>query len=157
VTYDLTIDGLHTYYVLAGKTPILVHNIDVPCTTTTIHRVQTDHPLSQRLSVDDAGDVQISGNGMLHLNMSGDISHSQTYRGGQGQIVTFDVPTDFVDEVRNLAVPQRRPPGMTRQEHRGRPQIDDPTMGPDLFGIPGNMLSDLQSAIIPGSGRIVGG
>ena len=26
VTYDLTIDGLHTYYVVAGKTPVLVHN-----------------------------------------------------------------------------------------------------------------------------------
>ncbi|MGK4579091.1 polymorphic toxin-type HINT domain-containing protein [Kitasatospora sp. HPMI-4] len=25
-TYDLTIDGLHTYYVLAGTTPVLVHN-----------------------------------------------------------------------------------------------------------------------------------
>ncbi|MBS2545293.1 hypothetical protein KGQ19_00275 [Catenulispora sp. NL8] len=26
VTYDLTIDGLHTYYVVAGATPVLVHN-----------------------------------------------------------------------------------------------------------------------------------
>lgn len=26
VTYDLTIDGLHTYYVLAGRAPLLVHN-----------------------------------------------------------------------------------------------------------------------------------
>ncbi|THA49427.1 LamG-like jellyroll fold domain-containing protein [Streptomyces sp. A1136] len=25
-TYDLTIDGLHTYYVLAGASPVLVHN-----------------------------------------------------------------------------------------------------------------------------------
>jgi hypothetical protein len=24
--YDLTIDGVHTYYVLAGNTPVLVHN-----------------------------------------------------------------------------------------------------------------------------------
>ncbi|MCC3770393.1 RHS repeat-associated core domain-containing protein, partial [Streptomyces sp. UNOC14_S4] len=26
VTYDLTVDGLHTYYVLAGAAPVLVHN-----------------------------------------------------------------------------------------------------------------------------------
>ncbi|MEZ0109022.1 RHS repeat-associated protein [Catenulispora sp. EB89] len=26
ITYDLTIDGLHTYYVVAGDTPVLVHN-----------------------------------------------------------------------------------------------------------------------------------
>lgn len=31
-TYDLTVNGLHTYYVLAGQTPVLVHNsnCDVP-------------------------------------------------------------------------------------------------------------------------------
>ncbi|MDQ0795939.1 LamG-like jellyroll fold domain-containing protein [Streptomyces sp. B1I3] len=28
VTYDLSIEGLHTYYVLAGETPVLVHNCD---------------------------------------------------------------------------------------------------------------------------------
>ncbi|WP_328587126.1 hypothetical protein [Streptomyces sp. F-3] len=28
VTYDLSIDGLHTYHVLAGATPVLVHNCD---------------------------------------------------------------------------------------------------------------------------------
>ncbi|MFE5093344.1 polymorphic toxin-type HINT domain-containing protein [Streptomyces sp. NPDC056638] len=29
-TYNLTVDGLHTYYVLAGETPVLVHNSG-PC------------------------------------------------------------------------------------------------------------------------------
>ncbi|MFE3142916.1 LamG-like jellyroll fold domain-containing protein [Streptomyces scopuliridis] len=29
-TYDLTIEDLHTYYVLAGTTPVLVHNINTP-------------------------------------------------------------------------------------------------------------------------------
>jgi RHS repeat-associated protein len=28
ITYDLTIDGIHTYYVIAGTTPVLVHNCD---------------------------------------------------------------------------------------------------------------------------------
>ncbi|MYS20299.1 intein C-terminal splicing region/RHS repeat-associated core domain-containing protein [Streptomyces sp. DvalAA-14] len=28
ITYDLTIAGLHSYYVLAGNTPVLVHNCD---------------------------------------------------------------------------------------------------------------------------------
>ncbi|MEV4349465.1 RHS repeat-associated core domain-containing protein [Actinoplanes sp. NPDC049596] len=28
-TYDLTVDGLHTYYVLAGATSVLVHNCDL--------------------------------------------------------------------------------------------------------------------------------
>ncbi|WP_157536093.1 LamG-like jellyroll fold domain-containing protein [Kitasatospora mediocidica] len=30
-TYDLTIGDLHTYYVEAGSTPVLVHNISLPC------------------------------------------------------------------------------------------------------------------------------
>jgi RHS repeat-associated protein len=30
-TYDLTVAGLHTYYVLAGETPVLVHNSGGPC------------------------------------------------------------------------------------------------------------------------------
>jgi hypothetical protein len=30
LTYDLTIDGLHTYYVEAGDTPVLVHNCNGP-------------------------------------------------------------------------------------------------------------------------------
>jgi RHS repeat-associated protein len=33
-TYNLTVDGLHTYYVLAGDTPVLVHNATCP------HRVE---------------------------------------------------------------------------------------------------------------------
>jgi hypothetical protein len=32
VTYNLTIDGLHTYYVEAGSTPVLVHNNNCPIT-----------------------------------------------------------------------------------------------------------------------------
>ncbi|MGW0120201.1 polymorphic toxin-type HINT domain-containing protein [Streptomyces sp. NPDC003327] len=32
-TYNLTIDDLHTYYVLAGATPVLVHNSNCPLTT----------------------------------------------------------------------------------------------------------------------------
>jgi hypothetical protein len=33
VTYDLTVDGVHTYFVMAGDTPVLVHNIN--CRTIT--------------------------------------------------------------------------------------------------------------------------
>jgi len=40
--YNLTIDGLHTYYVLAGKTPVLVHN----CGTGNVSdKVMNDHIL----------------------------------------------------------------------------------------------------------------
>jgi len=31
VTYDLTVDSIHTYYVVAGTTAVLVHNVDLVC------------------------------------------------------------------------------------------------------------------------------
>ncbi|GAA2620012.1 polymorphic toxin-type HINT domain-containing protein [Streptomyces tubercidicus] len=35
-TYNLTVNGLHTYYVLAGATPVLVHNSDGLCGVTSV-------------------------------------------------------------------------------------------------------------------------
>ena len=29
--YDLTVDDIHTYYVIAGTTPVLVHNTNASC------------------------------------------------------------------------------------------------------------------------------
>ncbi|SCL55079.1 intein C-terminal splicing region/RHS repeat-associated core domain-containing protein [Micromonospora yangpuensis] len=40
VMYDLTIDNIHTYYVLAGNTPVLVHN----CGSQTLYRSDTRDP-----------------------------------------------------------------------------------------------------------------
>lgn len=39
-TYNLTVDGLHTYYVLAGATPVLVHNAE-PCKEVVLDRFDT--------------------------------------------------------------------------------------------------------------------
>lgn len=114
-----------------------------------------------RLSVDAGGNVGINGDGMLHLNMSGDISHSQSFRGGGGHIVAFDVPTSYVDQIRANAIGQRPPSGMGRRQWNifksGRAQIDDPSRGADLFGLPSEMHDDLLANIVPGSGRILPG
>ncbi|GLW59581.1 polymorphic toxin-type HINT domain-containing protein [Kitasatospora phosalacinea] len=34
VAHDLTISNIHTYYILVGSAPILVHNVDPPCDET---------------------------------------------------------------------------------------------------------------------------
>lgn len=39
-TFNLTVEGLHTYYVLAGETPVLVHNSN--CNLNTLTRAQSD-------------------------------------------------------------------------------------------------------------------
>ncbi|MFF3642186.1 RHS repeat-associated core domain-containing protein [Streptomyces sp. NPDC002564] len=152
--HNLSVADLRTYYVLAGATPVLVHNCN-----TTVYRLQTDHPDSQRLSVDGDGGVSINGDGMLHLNMSGNIAHTEQYRGSGGQIVAFDVPSSYVARVRSGAIDQRRPPGMSRRQWNisssGRAQIDDPGRGKDLYGIPSEMFPGLLAAIIPGSGRVL--
>ncbi len=101
---------------------------------------------------------------MIHVNMSGNIGHTEAFRGSESQIVAFDVPQSFLDEVRAAAIGQRRPKGMSRRQWNihsvGRPQIDDPKVAPDLYGIPhdlfgGNNFSALISAVVPGSGRVI--
>ncbi|MGW0433332.1 polymorphic toxin-type HINT domain-containing protein [Micromonospora sp. NPDC003197] len=43
VTYDLTVDDIHTYYVLAGDEPVLVHNCDDPgCPCTSLKQVANE-------------------------------------------------------------------------------------------------------------------
>ncbi|MFE1437342.1 polymorphic toxin-type HINT domain-containing protein [Streptomyces sp. NPDC058739] len=41
-TYNLTIEGLHTYYALAGDTPVLVHNSGNNCNLNSMTRAQAD-------------------------------------------------------------------------------------------------------------------
>ncbi|WP_030252795.1 DUF6531 domain-containing protein [Streptomyces violens] len=134
-----------------------------PCTVT-VYRKQSDHPLSQRVHIGPNGEVSITGKGHLYLNMSGDIRHTLTFRseeGGYQEIVAFDVPKSFVDDLRRTAVPQENPPGsgFTKDEWRQlkkiSPEISDPTKGDDLYGIPRSMLDGLRGVIIPGSGKVV--
>jgi large repetitive protein len=42
-TYDLTINGLHTYYVVAGNTPVLVHNDNNKCDIARLQRSAEFH------------------------------------------------------------------------------------------------------------------
>lgn len=85
---------------------------------------------------------------MIHVNMSGNIEHTEAFRGSESQIVAFDVPKSFLDDVRAAAIGQRRPKGMSRREWNidsvGRPQIDDPKVAADLAG-PRSKARDIQN------------
>ncbi|GGP16474.1 DNRLRE domain-containing protein [Nonomuraea glycinis] len=154
--HNMTVADLHTYYVLAGTTPVLVHNSNC-----TVYRTQTSHPDSQRLGIDAYGNVSLSGEGRLYLNMSGDASHSLQFRGADGQVLSFDVDGSFVDRVRESALPQRKPRGFAGSARewsrlrKTRPDIADPSVSPGLYGIPSNMFGALMGAITPGSGRVI--
>ncbi|MFJ2896192.1 polymorphic toxin-type HINT domain-containing protein [Streptomyces sp. NPDC087218] len=65
-TYNLTVDGLHTYYVLAGATPVLVHNAGGDPVTPNIilrglQQIQ-DGTLEQRRNPDGTLDYYQGGN-----------------------------------------------------------------------------------------------
>jgi hypothetical protein len=64
--YNLTVDDLHTYYVLAGETPVLVHNASGDPVTPNIilrglQQIQ-DGTLQQRLNPDGTPDFYRGGN-----------------------------------------------------------------------------------------------
>ncbi|MFF9309436.1 RHS repeat-associated core domain-containing protein [Streptomyces sp. NPDC014748] len=130
----------------------------------TVYRKQTDHPLSQRIHIGENGEVTITGNGKLYVNMSDDISHTVEYRGEGGQIVSFEVSREYRDSIRESALPQNKddhPDGdaFTRKEWKELlkeyPEISDPTKGPDLYGIPHKLFPGLRRAIADNSGRVV--
>ncbi|MFE7752624.1 LamG-like jellyroll fold domain-containing protein [Streptomyces sp. NPDC057428] len=50
VTYDLTIGSLHTYYVLAGATPVLVHNCNLSDRASAIHAAEPDEYVKKNIS-----------------------------------------------------------------------------------------------------------
>lgn len=129
--------------------------------TVTVYRKQMRHPLSQRVHVDENGNVTISGNNQLYVNMSGDIKHTVEFRGDGGRIVSFEVPKSFVEDVRRHAVPQDQPDGLGfikqewKQVKKYYPDISDPTKGTDLYGLPGEVIEKMRKVIISGSGKII--
>ncbi|MFI1303581.1 RHS repeat-associated core domain-containing protein [Streptomyces sioyaensis] len=130
----------------------------------TVYRKQTDHPLSQRVTIGPNGEVSITGKQSLYVNMSNDIRHTLEYRGGQSrpdEIVAFDMPKSYLEKVRATAVDQGAPDDWegTKQDWKkyksDKPEISDPTKGPDLYGIPAKLLDEFQANIKPGSGRMI--
>ncbi|WP_432053551.1 polymorphic toxin-type HINT domain-containing protein [Streptomyces sp. bgisy022] len=60
-TYNLTVDDLHTYYVLAGATPVLVHNSNGLCGTAALENGDWQHIVDRHRPggalVDDAAGI----------------------------------------------------------------------------------------------------
>ncbi|MEW2113706.1 DUF6531 domain-containing protein [Streptomyces sp. NPDC005474] len=125
------------------------------------YRKQTDHPLSKRIHIGEDGSVTITGKGALYVNLSGDIGHTVRFRGEGGQIVEFQVSAEFREKIRRTAIPQEQPDGLgfTKEEWRKLkkicPEISDPTMGDDLYGIPSGMLNEFREEVAKYPGRVV--
>jgi YD repeat-containing protein len=123
-------------------------------------RRQTDHPLSKRIHIGEDGKVTITGKGALYVNLSGDVGRTVRFRGEGGQIVEFQISAEFREKIRRIAVPQEEPGlGFSRAEWKQMkricPEISDPTMGDDLYGIPSGMLNEFREEVAKYPGRVV--
>jgi len=124
---------------------------------------------SYRVEIDSNGNTTINraptknnpDGSSLYVNMSGDRRHTDHYQPeAGGRVQSFEVPVSYLERIRADAVPQDQknftgtvPDGTSWKEYKKQfPEISDPTMGPDLYGIPGGLLNDLEKNIIPGSG-----
>lgn len=106
------------------------------------------------------GNVSVHGDGYLYVNLSGDIGHSIAYRGANSEIIAFDLPKSYVDELTSSVAPQRKPRGWSGSQRDWNRHVQSSVQKsdePGLYGIPGSMLDEFQRMIIPGSGRILGG
>ncbi|MEV8597120.1 DUF6531 domain-containing protein [Streptomyces sp. NPDC052012] len=125
------------------------------------YRKQTDHPLSRRIHIGEDGKVTITGKGALYVNLSGDMGHTVRFRGEGGQIVEFQISSEFREMIRRTAIPQKQPEGLgfTKEEWKQLkkicPEISDPTMGDDLYGIPSGMLDEFRREVAKYPGRVV--
>ncbi|MFB7539371.1 polymorphic toxin-type HINT domain-containing protein [Streptomyces zaomyceticus] len=99
-TYNLTVEDLHTYYVLAGTTPILVHNSDCDVTLYKApYKGDTERILTDGF---DPADYPGSGNGYpdgrayFGLNEIGkEIALDYSTRGGyDGTVIQVRIPKD---------------------------------------------------------------
>ena len=87
VTYNLTVDGLHTYYVVAGDTPVLVHN-DPGGDLVTVGRWMSP---AEYQSMVDTGMVQAGGGGFSYVVYPADQNAYISARPGS-VYAEFDVP-----------------------------------------------------------------
>lgn len=77
-----------------------------------------------------------------------------------GHIVEFKISEAFREKIRRTAVPQKEPGlGFTKAEWKEMkricPEISDPTMGDDLYGIPSSMLNEFREELAKYPGRVV--
>ncbi|MFV2106053.1 hypothetical protein, partial [Micromonospora sp. LOL_015] len=100
--HNLTIDDIHTYYVLAGKTPVLVHNTNDLELCRVSPPSRGDRERMQGLDPSDFPDFDENGEaatGAAHFGNSArttDFAVNNPHRAGDGFKVR--VPSKWVDE-----------------------------------------------------------
>ena len=129
------------------KTPVEEESV-------TVTRVQTAHPLSQRISVDKSGDIHISGTTKIYVTID-DANHATYYYNKKGaseggaSITTFQVKKEVADEIRRMAVPQAK-----AKTYPDRPEQADISKSKSAYGLPANYIEKLQQGAVKGSATV---
>ena len=118
-----------------------------------VYRVEGS--INRRVTVRTGGIVEIAGDKTLFLNF-GDEKRALEFfekRLSQGlddaAIKSFDVPADFLDQIRSSAVPEQ-----LAREFPNAPIAVDITKAADQYGLRPEQIEQLIAAIIQGSGTV---
>ncbi|BEL05183.1 hypothetical protein Q0Z83_033740 [Actinoplanes sichuanensis] len=166
VMRDLTVDDIHTYFVLAGGSPVLVHNNDEidDCETITVYRVEGKG--NERVRIND-GFVMIRGANskkkkegkMLFLNF-GDRARAEEFRAAHLEkfpdtvIKSFKVKREFLDYLRADQVPESAADDFPTRPLRVDKHRYDGSDLPDQYGLRTLHLNLMFPYIIQGTGKI---
>ena len=126
--------------VATNKVASVANATEEASDATKVFRVQGgDMPNAskQRFMVDGAGDLSIQGDDMLFVTFDDKARAVQFLqkRGENAELISFNVSSEFANEIRNNAVPQR-----LGRLNPGSPQQVDQTVTNSSFGIPKDCL-----------------
>jgi hypothetical protein len=108
----------------------------------------------KRINVDENGNVNISGDKMIHVAIDAK-AHSVYFYKLRGEaksgteIVTFRIPRKLAKQIKRERVPQK-----DGKKFPNAPQIDDPNLSPNIYGLKKNWIDKLNEQAIKGSGRV---
>lgn len=127
------------------------------------YRVQTNHPDSKFLSLDESSGTLVFNNPNKTLYMSSTTTeHAKNYalgkvkKGHTVEIIEFEVPKSFDNQMKAAAIPQHKATTANALNPNGTlPQIVDPHLKGDPFGLPSTWQQNLELVYIPGSAKRV--
>ncbi|MFF5161413.1 polymorphic toxin-type HINT domain-containing protein [Streptomyces sp. NPDC000348] len=110
-THDLTVDGIHTYYVLAGETPVLVHNAGGFLTRGSKDLLSFGSNYTGRVDRFDIGGTSDLEIHVYHRGKEIGIFGSDGWFSEHGKSADVVVPNDVYNNLKGLAVGELRRDG----------------------------------------------
>jgi len=105
-----------------------------------------------RIFIAESGEMVVKDKTNLFVTFD-DMNRVKVFNGvnraGKAEVISFEVKTSFVQQVRKFAVQERK-----ARQFPDLPQISDPTKTNSSFGLPPTWIEMLKDSTIKGTGRI---